>query len=187
MGTARVRWSDQSAVQAQGHGYWCASCSAPSSRPCTVMARSNCRRPTDFALPMVQCWSSARRVSGQQLFFGVLCRTFVRFKVLLLPADLCEAGMNPVSVMTMLNCLGYMCFDSMRQPTTDKTRKYNKHANPGEHACSCGGTPFGRGAPDRSSFESWANSVIGTCKWVAFVYVIYRIVVSSGCGPPAEN
>ena len=69
--------------------------------------------------------------------------------------------MNPVSVMTMLNCLGYMCFDSMRQPTTDKTRKYNKHANPGEHACSCGGTPFGRGAPDRSSFESWANSVIG--------------------------
>ena len=95
--------------------------------------------------------------------------------------------MNPVSVMTMLNCLGYMCFDSMRQPTTDKTRKYNKHANPGEHACSCGGTPFGRGAPDRSSFESWANSVIGTCKWVAFVYVIYRIVVSSGCGPPAEN
>lgn len=82
----------------------------------------------------------------------------------LAPACLCEAGLNPLSVMTMLNCLGYMCFDSMRQSSSNHrstTRKYTKHANPGERPCSCGGTPYGRGAPDRTSFESWANSVVG--------------------------
>ena len=66
--------------------------------------------------------------------------TFVIFE--LAPYTLCEAGFNPMGVVNLLNCLGYVCFDARWSPTADTTRKYTKRPRPGDtESCDCDGKP----------------------------------------------